>query len=759
MKKIVRANIILLFVLFVMASCNEKQDPSSFVNVFIGTGGHGHTFPGATLPFGMVQLSPDTRMEGWDACSGYHSTDSTIIGFSHTHLSGTGIGDYGDILFMPVVGRKLLTRGDEKVPGSGYRSGFSKDSEKASPGYYSVFLRDYGVKAELTATTRAGFHRYTFPGSTGSGMVIDLQHTLQYHENLVLKIKVISDTEIEGLKVTKGWAKYHPVYFYAKFSKPFKCSLAVNDTIQEALTEAEGNNIKALLSFPTAGNGQVLVKVGISSVDAGGAKNNVDTEIPGWDFDGTVRKAKEIWNTELDKIKIEGGSGDQKTIFYTALYHSMISPNIFSDADGRYFGMDHRIHKSDNSLNYTVFSLWDTFRAEHPLLTLINPSRDAEMIRSLLRKYDEGGLLPMWDLASNYTGTMIGYHAIPVIVDAYVKGIRDFDAEKAFEAMVKSSNFDTVSFKVANRDIMMSLMPMSKYYNTAIGYAPCDKDNQSVAKALEFAYNDWCIAQMAKELGKENEYKNYSERALRYRKYFDPGTGFMRGVSSTGEWRTPFNPRYSDHTVADYVEGNAWQWTWFVPHDVQGLIGLMGGKEKFLVKLDSLFSTDSRIEGENRSADISGLIGQYAHGNEPSHHIIYFYNYAGQPWKTQKLADQILNTLYFNNPDGLSGNEDCGQMSAWYVLSSMGFYSVAPGEPVYTIGRPLFDRVTIKQENGSDFILEVKNNSPVNIYIQNVTINGVPLETPFFTHNDILKGGKMTFKMGPQPSEIWSVKN
>lgn len=758
MRKPTVLSISIAFILLLLSSCSGKQDRASYVNVFIGTGGHGHTFPGAAVPFGMVQLSPDTRMQGWDACSGYHSTDTTIIGFSHTHLSGTGIGDYGDILFMPVVDRKMLSRGDEKTPGSGYRSGFSKKSEVAFPGYYSVFLNDYGVKAELTATTRAGFHRYTYPGSAGSGIVLDLQHTLQYHENLLLKIKVISDTEIEGLKVTKGWAKYHPVYFYARFSKPFKCNIAVNDTLIDALSEAEGQNIKALLSFSTAAGEQVLVKVGISSVNADGAKRNVDTEIPGWDFDSAAQKARETWNTELEKIKIEGGSDDQKTIFYTALYHSMICPNTFSDTDGRYLGMDHKIHNANGSLNYTVFSLWDTFRAEHPLLSIINPSRDGEMIRSLLRKYDEGGLLPMWDLASNYTGTMIGYHAIPVIADAYVKGIRDFDAEKAFKAMVRSSEFDTADVKVADRDILMSLMPMAKYYNTTMGYVPCDKDNQSVAKALEFAYDDWCIAQMAKELGKENEYKNYSERALRYRKYFDRSTGFMRGVLSSGEWRTPFSPRFSDHMVADYVEGNAWQWTWFVPHDVQGLMEIMGGKEKFLAKLDSLFSTDSKIEGENRSSDISGLIGQYAHGNEPSHHIIYFYNYAGEPWKTQKLADQILNTLYFNNPDGLSGNEDCGQMSAWYVLSSMGFYQVAPGDPSYAIGRPLFDRVTIKQENGREFIIVAKNNSPENLCIQNIDLNGTPLETPFFTHNDILKGGTMTIEMSPQPPEGQNIK-
>lgn len=752
MRKIFRIDLLTLSVLLLLVSCTGAEDPSSHVNVFIGTGGHGHTFPGATVPFGMVQLSPDTRMEGWDACSGYHDSDRTIIGFSHTHLSGTGIGDYGDILFMPVSGRISLVRGEENVPGSGYRSAFSKDNEKGSPGYYSVKLDDYGINVELTATARAGFHRYTYPASEESGVIIDLNHTLQYHKNLALKIKVLSDTEIEGLKVTQGWARYHPVYFYAKFSKPFTCKIAVDDIYQDNLQEAEGQNIKAVLSFATSDNEQVLAKVGISSVDCEGARNNLETEIPDWDFEKVRNDARDTWNNELSKIKVEGGSEDQKTIFYTALYHSFISPNIFSDADGRYFGMDHKIHQSDEMVNYTVFSLWDTFRAAHPLLTLVNPARDAEMIRSLLRKYDEGGLLPMWDLASNYTGTMIGNHAIPVIVDAYMKGIRDFDVEKAYQAMIKSSDFDTTNINTDSYDVLMSLMPMAKFYNKTIGFIPSDKDNQSVAKALELAYNDWCVAQMALDLGRKEDFDLYSERGTRYKKYFDPKTRFMRGIMSTGEWRTPFDPRFSDHSYADYVEGNAWQWTWFVPHDVPGLIDLMGGRDKFTEKLDSLFSVDSEIVGENKSADISGLIGQYAHGNEPSHHITHFYNYAGEPWKTQKLVDQILNTLYFNNPDGLSGNEDCGQMSAWYVLNAMGFYQVAPGDPAWSLGRPLFEKVTVNLENGKTFTVETINNSPENIYIQSAVMNGTELKSPFFDHNDIVNGAHLVITMGPEPS-------
>ena len=509
-------------------------------------------------------------MTGWDGCSGYHYSDSTIIGFSQTHLSGTGIGDYGDILLMPVVGSEKLTRGDENIPHSGYRSSFSRETEKASPGYYSVYLDDPKVKAELTATTRAGFHRYTFPESSKSGVILDLEHTLQMNPNTNLELKVLSDTEVQGLKITRGWAKKHIVYFYAKFSKPFRYKIAVNDSLRNFINEAKGKNIKALFTFETKKDEQILIKLGISAVDYDGAKNNLESEIPGWDFDGIRKEAKKKWNTELGKVEIKGGSKDQRTIFYTALYHTMISPNIFSDADGRYRGMDLQIHNSDGSLNYTVFSLWDTFRAAHPLMTILNPKRDAEMIRSLLRKYEEGGILPMWDLASNYTGTMIGYHSIPVIADAYKKGISDFDIEKAYIAMVRSSHYDTTNIKAPTPDILKLLMPAAKLYNDSLGFVPSDKDNQAVAKALEFAYDDWCIAQVAKELGKADDYKYFSERALRYKKYYDNVTGFMRGVNSDGKWKTPFNPRFSDHATDDYCEGNAWQWTWFVPQDIPG---------------------------------------------------------------------------------------------------------------------------------------------------------------------------------------------
>ena len=752
--KILSAFIIFLVCACICSGCrNQNDDLSKYVNVFIGTGGHGHTFPGATLPYGMVQLSPDTRMTGWDACSGYHFSDSTIIGFSHTHLSGTGIGDYGDILVMPMTGPVKIIRGEESDPASGYRSGFSKKNEIASPGYYSVILDKNKIRAELTATTRTGFHRYTFPDSSDARIIIDLNHTLQMNPNTLNEIKILSSTEIQGLKVTRGWARNHYVYFYAIFSKPFNHTIAIDDSLRESISEAEGRNVKVLLSFNPGKEEQVLLKIGISAVDYNGAKNNLKAENPGWDFDKVSAQARDNWNRELSKIEVGGGNNDQKVIFYTALYHTMICPNIFSDIDGRYRGIDQEIHNAGSSPQYTVFSLWDTFRAAHPLLTVLNPSRDADMIKSLIRDYENGGILPMWELASSYTGTMIGYHAVPVIVDAYMKGINDFNIEEAYKAMLRSSNYDRNGIKTSSTSVLNSLMPKGILYNDSLGFIPSDKENNSVAKALEYAYDDWCIAQMAKDLGKEDDYKLYSERALRYRQYYDPSTGFMRGKLLSGSWRTPFNPKYSNHASDDYVEGTAWQWTWFVPQDILGLIDLMGGKKGFVLKLDSLFSTSSELEGENVSADISGMIGQYAHGNEPSHHITYLYNFAGQPFKTQQLVDSILQTLYSNNPDGLSGNEDCGQMSAWYVLSSMGFYSVTPGNPFYSTGRPIFNSVTVSLENGKKFRIVTDNNSGTNKYVQQLLVNGVKTDAPSFSHKDILKGSTLTFQMGPEPSE------
>jgi predicted alpha-1,2-mannosidase len=744
-----------------LAFCQPLQNQKTLftikndlVNPFIGTGGHGHTFPGVTVPYGMVQLSPDTRLDGWDACSGYHASDNTILGFTHTHLSGTGIGDYGDILFMPTTGQQLLMQGKGDYPDDGYASKKTPGTETAAPGYYSVMLKDYDIKVELTASARAGMHRYSFPKGKDAGVIIDVNHTLQSHLNEINKIEIVSPYEIRGYKLTKGWAREHHVYFHAVFSQPFTYQLAVQSTLVNSESKTlDAVGAKAMLKFNSIPGNELLVKVGISAVDFQGAKNNV-MEITGWNFNEVKESASEEWNKWLQKIEIKGGTPDQQKIFYTALYHTAISPNVFTDADGRYRGMDKKIHQSANgSNNYTVFSLWDTFRAFHPLMTLINGSRNEEWIRALVKKYEEGAVLPMWELSSNETGTMIGYHSVPVIVDAYMKGYRNFNVEKAYEAIVKSSTYDTVSIHFSDDEVKNNLMPMAKYYNEALGFIPCDKENESVSKALEYAYNDWCIAQMAKALGKENDYEKFTERSKRYVKYFDKKLRFMRGVNTDGSWKTPFNPRFSNHRVDEYVEGNSWQWSWFVPHDVEGLVSLYGGKKQFIQKLDSLFLVDSQVEGENSSADISGLIGQYAHGNEPSHHIAYLYNYVGEPWKTQALVDKILTSLYFNNENGLSGNEDCGQMSAWYILSSIGLYQVCPGNPNYTLGRPLFDEVKINLENGKALKITARNNSAENKYVSKISFNGHELKTPFITHGDLLKGGVLEFVMTAIPKK------
>ena len=734
-------------------SCSQQSttpDYTAYVNPFIGTGGHGHTFPGAIVPNGMIQPSPDTRIYDWDACSGYHYSDSTINGFSHTHLSGTGCGDYGDVLLMPTVGKQETHSMGSKSQQMAYASAFSHQNEVAVPGYYSVQLDRYGVKAELTATKRGALHRYTFPESKEAGFILDFDYSLQRQTNKEMVIEVISDTEIRGRKKTMYWAFDQYINFYAKFSKPFTYTL-----LTDSMALDEGGKLlptaKVLLNFNTKAGEEVLVKVGISAVDMEGAKGNVEAEIPEWDFEGVRQQAKKSWNDYLSKIDIETTNEDQKTIFYTALYHTGVQPNLFTDVDGRYLGMDLNVHQGDvNKPIYTVFSLWDTFRAYHPLMTIIEPELNQAFIRSLIQKQQEGGVFPMWELAGNYTGTMIGYHAVSVIADAYMKGYRDFDVDAAYKASLRVAEYDTTGIKCPAL-VLPHLMPQAKYWKNKIGYVPCDKDNEAVAKALEYAYNDWCISILADSLGDVQNRDKYAKFAEGYKTYFDPSTRFMRGLDSKGEWRTPFSPRASTHRNDDYCEGTAWQWTWFVPHQVDGLVALMGGREGFISKLDSLFTADSTLEGEATSADISGLIGQYAHGNEPSHHITHLYNYVDQPWKTQQLVDSVLQTLYFNDPDGISGNEDCGQMSAWYILNSMGFYQVAPGKPVYSIGRPLFDKVTVNLKAGKKFTVIAKNNSRANKYIQSMMLNGKPLDKPFFTHRDIVDGGTLEFVMGSTP--------
>lgn len=738
---------------------NFSQDVSisknytQYVNVFIGTGGHGHTFPGATTPHGMVQLSPDTRTKGWDACGGYHYTDNTIIGFSHTHLSGTGISDLGDILFMPFVNLAIIDSGKPEEPETGYRSRFNHEDEVAEPGYYSVKLQDYNIKAELTATTRTGFHKYTYPQNSGTGLIIDLAHTIYPDYKPEHELRIVSEHEIEGLKRSSGWAKDQYVYFYAKFNKPFSYLLFDQNAPVEGTEIKEGESVKAVLNFDIKESEELLVKVGISAVSYEGAKKNLEKENPNWNFDHIKDLARQKWEAELSKIQITGGTEDERTIFYTSLYHSAISPYTYSDVTGHYRGMDNKIYQSNGNTIYTVFSLWDTFRASHPLKTIIDPERNNEFINTLLTKYDNGGTLPMWELVGNYTGCMIGYHSVPVIVDAYKKGLRDFDTDKAYKAIVEASEYKTEGILFPSQYVQSKLMPKAKKLNSKLGYIPADLENESVSKALEFAYNDWCIAQMAKELGKNADYQKFMERSNRYIEYYDRETGFMRGKKADGKWREPFDPRFSKHRQDDYTEGNAFQWSWFVPHDVDGLIELVGGEKVFVAKLDTLFNTNSELVGEHVSLDISGLIGQYAHGNEPSHHISHMYNFVGQSWKTQELTDSIMKSLYFNAPNGIAGNEDCGQMSAWYVLNAMGFYSFCPGEPVYSIGRPLFDKVEINLSNGKRFTILANNNSSENCYIQSVKLNGKELDRPFFSHEDILNGSTLEFEMGDRENQ------
>ncbi|MEX0987519.1 MAG: GH92 family glycosyl hydrolase [Bacteroidales bacterium] len=755
----IRSSLLVILILGTFSCQNPEGTGDSrlqYVDPFIGTDFHGHTFPGATTPHGMVQLSPDTRTLGWDACAGYHYSDSSILGFSHTHLSGTGIGDYGDILFMPFSGDVALISGNAEDPDSGFRSRFNRQTERASPGYYSVELTDDDIKVELTATTRVGIHKYNYTREEKSGLIIDLTHTIHGHKNTNHEIRIVNDREIHGLKVTSGWAKNHIVYFAARFSEPFEAEVYMGNQRVNDLKNVSGKDIKVKLLFKNNDVEELIAKVGISPVSFEGAANNLETEAPGWDFASYRKKAESMWEDKLAVIDIETDKLSDKRTFYTALYHSLIYPGINSDVDGKYRSMRQEIVSSE-SPNYTVFSLWDTYRALHPLFTIIQPDYNQELIRALLRKYDEGGILPMWELASNYTGTMIGSHAVSVIVDAYMKGHRDFDTDKALEAIVHSVKYDTVKdISYPSEAAWGNLMPKAKLYEEKYGFIPSDLERASVSKALEFAYNYWAIATMAEDMGETGIAEEFFEKAGRYRTYFDSEVGFMRGKELDGSWTEPFNPRYSSHWKTPYVEGNAWQWTWFVPHDVEGLINLYGGKEAFSIKLDSLFTITSEILGEEKSVDITGLIGQYAHGNEPSHHIAYLFNSVDMPWRTQEVVSQILDEFYTDQPDGLCGNEDCGQMSAWYILNSIGFYPVCPGDTKYSIGRPSFKKAIISLPGDKKFTVLADRMTEENRYVQEVYLDEVKLTEPFIEHASIEKGGTLRFVMGQEKKIFWN---
>ncbi len=730
----------------------EEIDVLTYVDPFIGTGFHGHTFPGPVLPNGMIQLSPDTRLNGWDASSGYHYSDDTIYGFSHTHLSGTGIGDLGDILLLPFTGEPK-----EKPVAK-----FLKVNEKAEVGYYAVKFDNYAVEAKLTATTRVGMHQYHYESKESKKLLLDVGHILQRtwgHDNTYNELEIINDQTIRGIKQSSGWAFDHKVYFYIKFSSPFVLeSVFTDDKESDNSAIYKGKDIYAYFGFDALSEQEALqIKVSVSSVDPEGAVKNMKQELPGWDFEEVKEKAKDSWRMALKKIDIETRDKEKQTIFYTALYHSMIAPMIFQDVDGRYRGMDQEIHStSEGETNYTVYSLWDTFRALHPLMTIIDEKKSADWVNNLLQKYKEGGLLPMWPLAANYTGTMVGYPAVANIADALNKEIPGIDKKLALEAAINSASYKP--WLVENSDNLRkkSLMPLYNKYVNENRHIPADKIIKSVSFGLEMAYYDWCIAEIAKLNGNDSIVRVFEERALNYKRYFDVETGFMRGKNEDGSWVTPFNAKYSSHDRSDYVEGNAWQWTWFVPHDIDGFKDLYGSDSAFVQKLDTLFSTSSEILGEDASGDITGLIGQYAHGNEPSHHITYLYSYAGKSWKTAELIDQILNDFYAADPEGIIGNEDCGQMSAWYIMNAMGFYQMTPGRPVYTIGRPLFDKVDINLETGKVFTIIAENNSEANKYVQEVWLNGIRHERLFFTHFDIKNGGTLKIIMGDEANKKWN---
>ncbi|PXY46184.1 GH92 family glycosyl hydrolase [Flavobacterium hydrophilum] len=742
--------LLVLFVILV-ASCKinvNKNDHHEtlfvdYVDPFIGTGGHGHSYPGATVPFGMLQVSPDNGVSGWDWCSGYHHSDSIVSGFSHLHLSGTGIGDLADILFMP-TNRKLdlttKTTSRDQLP---YKSKYTHVNEKAAPGSYQVFLEDPKINVELTSSQRTAHHKYTFTKNDKQSVVIDLGFAINWDKALKTGIIIEDEFTISGYRYSTGWAKNQKVFFVAKFSKPITESVLTADKQIVNSKKAEAENTSAQLFFDPKNSDELFVKVALSSVSVANAKDNLDGEKV--NFDHTKSQAVSIWNTALNKIKVETPVDSLKTMFYTAMYHTQVAPVTYSDKNGQFRKEDDQIVTAKDYTAYSTLSLWDTFRAENPLLTLLAPKQTSDIVNSMLTYYDTKKILPVWTLYANETNTMTGYHSIPVIVDAYLKGIKGFDAEKAFEAMKTTMMQDE-----------RGLNFYKKY-----GYIPYNVLDESVTITLEYAYDDYCVAQMAKALGKNDDYQFFLNRSKAYQHLFDPETGFMRGKSEDGKsWNEPFDPKHSNHRErTDYTEGNAWQHSWFVPQNVDNLISLHGSDAIFAKRLEQLFTESSEITGSNVSADISGLIGQYAHGNEPSHHIAYMFNHANQPWRTQYWVRHILDTQYNTTPNGLSGNEDCGQMSAWYVFSSMGLYPMNPASGEYEIGSPIFEKATINLEGGKSFVIEAENVSDKNFYIQSATLNGATFNKTAISHQQIVQGGILHFVMGAQPNKNWGIKN
>lgn len=727
-----------------LAACAKKEEPTTvsaaesftrFVDPYIGSGFHGHVFVGANVPFGAVQLGPTEIKFGWDWCSGYHYSDSVISGFSHTHLSGTGIGDLGDILVMPATGELFLDKGTPEDFSKGYSAAFSHQDEVVKPGYYKVDLRRYGVRAELTTSERVGFHQYTFSRNDTANIIIDLGDGIGWDAPVETHLEQVNDSTIAGYRYSKGWSKDQRIFFTAVFSKSVRDFSIYKDRKRLDGDSATAQVLKGVAKFPVSAKEVIHLKVGVSPVSMDNALANIRAEIPHWNFEQVREEADNAWNRELGKIKVEGKSEKDKKIFYTALYHTMIAPSIFNDVNGDYLGTDKKKYNDTTFTNLTTFSLWDTYRATHPLYTIVQPERVDDMVASMLKIYEQQGKLPVWHLMGSETNTMPGNSAIPVVADAYLKGFSGFDRKVAYEAMKATALADDRGLKSYKK----------------FGYIPADSEIESVAKGLEYSIDDWSFAQVAKAENNAQDYALFSKRGLNYRNYFDTTTRFMRGRISETKWRTPFSPFTARHEADDFTEGNAWQYTWLVPHDVEGLISLLGGEKAFVEKLDSLFIAEGDM-GAEASNDITGLIGQYAHGNEPSHHITYMYAYAGQPYKTAEKVRYILDSLYDVTPAGLCGNEDVGQMSSWYIFSAMGFYPANPANGAFVFGSPLFDKVTISLPRGKSLTIVVKNNSPENIYIQEVSFNKVGYTKSWLLYEEIMKGGEIEITMGNKPS-------
>ena len=730
-----------------------EESLCNHVDPFIGTGGHGHLYPGATLPFGMVQLSPDTSNEGWDSCSGYHQNDGSIMGFSHTHLSGTGCPDMLDVLLVPATGEVKLTPGPLSNPDAGYRSRYDRKTETATPGYYSVELTDSRVKAELTATTRVGLHRYTFPEGEGGHVLLDLAHgAIKWwgeHDLILdnLSLKLIGNDTIVGGRQVFQWAKGRWIFFALKLSRPFARADLFSDDQPATGRDLTGKNLKAVLHFPDAGNTPLLIKVGISSVDIDGAMKSLDTELPDFDFERVRDSARAAWEHELGKVRVDMASETDTKIFYTAQYHTLLAPTIFQDVDGRYRGMDNEIHVlKAGEASYSTYSLWDTYRAVHPFFTITQKERLPGMIGALVRMGEQSpDGVPIWPLQGRETDTMIGYHCASVLAEAAAKGVKGVDYKAGYAVLAKRAFVDDVhGFGLYRR----------------MGYIPADTVDEAVSRTLEYAYSDWCTSKLAAYVGEGVAAKTLKARSQNYRNVFDTTIGFVRGKRLDGQWVTPYNAHSLGHDQSkwrDYTETNGWQATFLNQHDIYNYASLFGGLKAYEAKIDALFSEKPNAD-EKSLDDITGLVGQYAHGNEPSHHVAYLYAYTGSPWKTQGRVRELMRDMYRAAPDGMEGNEDCGQMSAWYLMSALGFYAVDPVSTNYVFGSPLVRKAEIAIGGGRKLIIEAPANSPENIYVQGIRWNGKPYSKSWIRHADLMRGGRLTFDMGPNPNPAFGAK-